>query len=161
MFSYQLNKKEKLIRIARRHPITFLITVIKAITIFLIIGMGGYEILKIYQGDFKGLALMLGLLLAGLYLSVKWITWSTTVLIITDQRIIDIDKKSLVNKVVTQAEYQNIQEVLYEIKGIIATLFKVGSVFIKTSEGTIALEGVYKPEKIYTLIIETKKSAVA
>lgn len=161
MFSYQLNKKEKLIRIARRHPITFLITVIKAIAIFLIIGMGGYKILEIYQGDFKGLALMLGLLLAGLYLSVKWITWSTTVLIITDQRIIDIDKKSLVNKVVTQAEYQNIQEVLYEIKGIIATLFKAGSVFIKTSEGTIALEGVYKPEKIYTLIIETKKSAVA
>lgn len=156
MFSYQLNQNENLISVVRRHPITFLLPVIKAIALFVIIGIGGYWILKIYKDIFKELALVGAFVLASVYLFVKWLSWSATVFIITNERVIDINRKGIFNKVVTQVEFRNIQEVLYEINGVIATLFRIGNVLIKTIEGTVAMKGVYKPEQIYKIIIEIK-----
>lgn len=156
MFSYELNQNENLIRIVRRHPVTFLLPIFKAGLLLFIIGGGGYWILKVYKNDFKELAIIAGFIFASLYLFFKWLTWSTTVFIITNERVIDINRKGMFNKTVTEAEFRNIQEVLYEINGLIATLFKVGNVLVKTLEGTIAMQGIYKPENIYKIVIEIK-----
>lgn len=112
--------------------------------------------LKIYKDIFKELALVGAFILVSVYLFFKWLSWSTTVFIITNERVIDINRKGIFNKVVTQVEFRNIQEVLYEINGIIATLFRIGNVLIKTLEGTVAMHGVYRPEQIYKTIIEIK-----
>lgn len=158
MFSYELNKNENLIRIVRRHPLTFLLPVFKAALLFLIIGVGGYWVLKIYKDVFKELAALAGFLLGSLYLFLKWLSWSATVLIITNERVIDINRKGIFRKTVIEVELGDVQEVLYEINGVVATLFKIGSVFIKTREGTIAMKGTRRPEEIYKIIIEAKKS---
>lgn len=96
--------------------------------------------------------------MAGVYLSLKWMVWITTVYIITSERVVDINHQGLFRKIVTEAEFGDVQEVLYEINGFIATLCGLGNVFIKTQDGTIAMEGVYKPAKIYKIIIEIKNT---
>jgi len=159
VFSYQLDQNENLIRIIRRHPITFLLPLIKGLIIFIAIGVGGYWVLGIYQESIKEAAIVAGFVFASMYVLLKWLIWSTTVFIVTSQRIIDIDKKSLFRKTITEIEYSHIQEILYEINGIIATLSKSGDVLIKTVDGTVAMEGVYRPEKICKIIIEAKKNS--
>lgn len=160
MFSYQLNQNENVIKVVRRHPITFLLPLLKSLATFLVFGAGGYLVLSIYQGSVKEAAVVIGFLLAGMYLLLQWLVWSTTVFIITNQRIIDIDKKGLFRKTITELEYSHVQEILYEINGIIATLSKSGDVLIKTVDGTVAMEGIYRPERIYKMVIDAKKNCL-
>lgn len=156
MFSYQLNKNEELVKIIRRHPLTFFIFIVKSLLVFAVLGGGGFFAAKYYRPEFKEATLLAGLVISLLYCFYQWLHWGGTVQIITTTRIIDIHQKSLFNKIITEIQFSNIHDILYEIKGVVATLLKSGNVIIKTGEGTLIMENIYKPAEIYKILVGLK-----
>ena len=86
----------------------------------------------------------------------KYAKWSRTVLIITDQRIVDVNQKSLFDREVTEVRYHQIEDVLYRTRGFLPTLFRFGSLKIKLKgrASDILFHNIKKPERIQRLIQE-------
>jgi uncharacterized membrane protein YdbT with pleckstrin-like domain len=53
--------------------------------------------------------------------------------IVTNQHIIDIEQKTVFNRVVSKLELERIQDVTAETKGFMQTLFNYGDVYIQTA----------------------------
>lgn len=80
--------------------------------------------------------------------------------IITDQGIIDIQWHGLFHRESTRVLYSDIQGVSYEIKGIVQTLLKMGTISVeKVSTGSaIAMETICNPRSIEVTILKSMES---
>lgn len=98
------------------------------------------------------------LLLAICYFLYNYLLWWQDVYILTDQRVIDIDQKSLFHRVVSEAELKNIQDTNYEVEGFWRTLLNFGRVKILTasSSQSINFEDVSNPHQVQQTILKTK-----
>ncbi|MBI2984572.1 MAG: PH domain-containing protein [Candidatus Kerfeldbacteria bacterium] len=89
--------------------------------------------------------------------------WSRNVLLITNQRIIDIDQQGFFQRTVAEAAYDKIQDVRYASRGLWQTLFRFGSIVVQTAGTTTNLElsGVKDPVTIQQLITDLQRRAAA
>src|SRR3989344_8306951 len=60
-------------------------------------------------------------------------TFRASVMILTDQRIINVGQKGFFNRTINEAELSRIQDVTSEIKGPLQTAFKFGTVVVRTA----------------------------
>lgn len=147
---------EAIVRVVRsswmhyRWPI-FIWTMLLIISCFLIyplltLGLAGVVVLTLLIG-----AALLGLIRIG-------IIWSLNVFIITNRRIIDIDQKKVFEKHVAECPLENIQDIIYNKKGVLSTLFNVGTVVIHTGggKGRIEFVDISKPEVIKELVMNVQ-----
>ncbi|HLC99356.1 MAG TPA: PH domain-containing protein [Patescibacteria group bacterium] len=103
-----------------------------------------------------GLFIFSFLLVIGLFLTFRtWFLWYRNVFIITNQRLIDIDQKSLFHRVVSEILYDKIQDVSFSIRGVLPTLFHFGTLLVQTAGkmNTIEFEGIRNPEKMQSTIV--------
>ena len=79
--------------------------------------------------------------------------------IITNQRIIDIDKRGLFKKEVSEVSLLKIGDVFYKINGLYQTLFRFGNIEITIKDGKykIELKNIQQPYKIQHLILELSR----
>lgn len=104
----------------------------------------------------------LGLFFFGLE---KFLIWFYSVFVVTDERIIDIDFYGLLSKNIDVTQVENIEEVNYSQKGILANLFNYGDVVSQTASeqkasGTAAaftFEAVPEPDRVTRVISELMK----
>lgn len=151
---------ERVISVFHKHWISF----IKPIVIFLpffVISL----IILIYQSQLGVGFLMVGFVIfvgALSYLLYNYLIWNWDVYILTDQRVIDIDQKSLFHKVVSEASLNNIQDTTFETKGMWQTMFNYGKVNILTasSGANIEFEDVNKPEEVMGVIARAKDNYI-
>ena len=89
------------------------------------------------------------------YLFFEVYNWYRDLYVLTNERIIDIDQKSFFHRVVSETTLDKVQDVTYEVKGVFATLFDFGTVFVQTggAKGTIAWEDVMKPGSVQKKIM--------
>ena len=81
------------------------------------------------------------LVLSGIFLFWRaYRTWSQTVFVITDLRIIDIDQHGFFDQTVTEVSYPKIEEVTYRIKGLLATLFRYGTLRLRVTGDAADIE---------------------
>lgn len=82
------------------------------------------------------------------------------VLIVTNQRIVDIDQVGLFARDIATAPLQNIEDVKIEILGIIATFVNYGNLHLQTagSDKEIVIRGIKNPEYVKKLIMSTHQS---
>jgi hypothetical protein len=82
-----------------------------------------------------GFALFVILEASAIFFSSKiFITWYYTLLIVTNERIIDADQLGIFKREVTDLEFNDISECIIEKKGFVQKVFNTGSVKIKTKE---------------------------
>lgn len=82
-----------------------------------------------------GFALFVILEASAIFFSAKiFITWHYTLLIITNERIIDADQLGLFKREVTDLELDNISECSVEKNGIIQKIFNIGTIRVKTKK---------------------------
>ncbi|KKR21249.1 MAG: PASTA domain containing protein [Candidatus Moranbacteria bacterium GW2011_GWA2_39_41] len=62
-----------------------------------------------------------------------WIDYYFDVWIITSRRIVNIDQKGLFIRTISELEFDKIQDVTTEVKGIIPTFLNFGNVFVQTA----------------------------
>lgn len=83
-------------------------------------------------------------------------------LIVTSQRLIDIDQISLFARDVATAPLHNIEDIKIESLGIFATLFKFGNLHIQTAAETkeIIIRGIRRPERAKDIIMQAYQGAI-
>jgi len=129
-----LEEDEKIILILRQHPITLLPRIL---TIGLILGVG-FVFGNMVNVSFLPGSLVMGfevlwfLFILGIFLE-KVINWYFNVIVLTDERVIDIDFLHLIYKNVTTAKIDNIEDVTYSVTGVFQSLLNYGNVLIQTA----------------------------
>lgn len=85
-----------------------------------------------------------------------WTSHYLDIWIITDRRIVDIDQKSLFHREISTLRMERVQDVTFEINGIVATVFGFGDVHVQTAGETkgFIIKGVAQPERIKNLIVK-------
>lgn len=83
-----------------------------------------------------------------------YLMWVRTVFLVTDMRVIDYDQQGFFNRVITQARFEQMDEVSVQVKGIVATLFHYGTLRLKLhgAAADIEVERVRHPEHLADLI---------
>lgn len=84
---------------------------------------------------------------------------SLQLFVVTSQRIIDIEQRTLFERHVSDCELVNIRDVRYNMKGVIATIFRVGNVIIDANnfDGHFALIDIPHPAKIKEHIMHAQR----
>ena len=84
--------------------------------------------------------------------------WYFNVYFVTTKRIIDVDFYNLIDKRVSDAEIDKIQDVSYTTGGVIRTMFNYGDVFIQTAAEVSEFDfmAVPRPEKGAKIIDDLK-----
>ena len=76
-----------------------------------------------------------------------WFLWASGKCILTSQRVISLDQKSLFHRTISETELDRIQDVTCETHGFLNTSMSIGDVRIQTasSEKIIVLKRIYNP----------------
>lgn len=160
MFPERINfatrdREEKIILMLRQHPIVNLKWIVVSIFLFLfpllILRIG---ILSLLPTGYPLVVLMTWYLVSAAYAMEGFFGWYFNVFFITNRRVIDVDFFNLINKRVSDAEIEKIQDVSYSTSGAIGTTFNFGDVLIQTaSEVTeLSFERVPNPERVAEIL---------
>lgn len=101
---------------------------------------------------FKSVYLMY--LIAGLF--ALWIQYYLNFQIVTNERLVDVDQKNLLNHATSELHLHNIEDVTAEVKGILGTVFDYGTVYVQTAgrETFFEFDNVPNPHRIAKLILD-------
>lgn len=148
---------ETVLRIVRRYPLGFVFR----IGVFGLIVLVDFFLLTFFlQHGAWGLAgFFLVLLVCGFFIVRAWYTWSLNVLIVTDQRVIDIDQRGFFSRTVSETTYRKIQDISYSVSGLLPTLFHYGTLSIQTAgtQSKIELDQIHHPELLQDLLTNTQE----
>lgn len=114
----------------------------------------------LFQLKTPGIILFLVLLASGLYYAARtFLMWHRSVFVVTDRRLIDVDRRGLFVRVVSEAPYRQVQDVSYSINGLWATIFRYGTLVVEISSNGVNLEvfNVYKPSAVHDLIHDLRE----
>lgn len=101
-------------------------------------------------------------LASGLFiLSRLYLMWARTVFLVTDMRVIDHDQRGFFYRIVTEARFEQIDEVSVQVKGIMATLFGYGTLRLKLhgAAADIEIERVKHPEHLADLMNDLRSQS--
>ena len=154
LLSSIVREDEEVRQIIRANPVKYWLPII--FSLVFIIGPF-FFIYLLLQFRFWGLMVFAAVLLIGIILALRtWFLWYRNTLIVTDQRLIDVDQKKIFHRVVSEVYYSNIQDVSFTIKGILPTLFSFGTLVVQTAANneTIEFDGIRRPEKLQAVIVK-------
>jgi uncharacterized membrane protein YdbT with pleckstrin-like domain len=86
--------------------------------------------------------------------------WSHTLFVITDHRVIDFDQRGVFDRVVTESNFDQIDEVSYRMHGIMSTLFRYGTVTLAL-HGTntdLMFQHIRNPARVQNLLNDLRKT---
>ncbi|HQM15599.1 MAG TPA: PH domain-containing protein [Candidatus Woesebacteria bacterium] len=170
------HKKEEIVLLLRRHPVTQLTKLIIIVSaalfpfVFWITGLLNYLPVA-YQ---LAVGLSWYLLLTGFTLE-TFLTWYFRVFIITTKRVIDIDYYSMVHKDVSTAELRRIQDMSVVSTGVLPSMIDYGTLYVQTAgqnfnparfnnqeefdrSAGIEFEDIYQPIKVKRIVSELIES---
>jgi hypothetical protein len=103
------------------------------------------------------------LILLAMIFFISFTSYYLDMLVVTSQRLIDIDQISLFSRDVATAPLHNVEDVKIESIGIFATLFGFGNLHIQTAAETkeIVIRGIRRPERAKDIIMRAYQEAVA
>ncbi|MFA5935735.1 MAG: hypothetical protein WC787_02705 [Patescibacteria group bacterium] len=147
----QLKDEEDVKLIVRRHPITLLGGLGIA---FLCIVLPFFFIFPLFSWGVAGIALFGILLIAGIVTAMRTILlWDADVLVVTTLRLVDVDQKGIFSRFVKEAPLSSIQDVGWHRKGLIDTVFHVGTLDVTiTGTSNLVVTRVSHPSRINELI---------
>ncbi len=155
-FTKNLKPNEDVIKLVKPRLIIYTWKLLLA-TFFLV--MAFFLMYPLFQLDILGLAIFIVLIIISLILYLKsYVSYKNTALLITDTRIIDFDQKGLFSSEVSEIIFENIEDISYNKKGVMATIFNYGSLEIQTAAQKMHIEvkGIKSPDKIQSLITDIK-----
>lgn len=152
-FSQDLKEGEEVIRIVRKHWASFMWPLFKTFLILIIPFFLSFLLFSNYIGIIIFLIWVSIGIAYGLY---QWLCWYFDNFIITNQRIVNVNQKTIFSRIVSETGLTNIQDVTYEINGIFASLFNYGTVKVLTASSNDSLEmsSIENPKKVQELIME-------
>lgn len=158
-YSKNLNEGEEIVETVRCHPI-IMIGPMAVAGLFILLDF--FFLVLLFSQGWWGVGLFFAvLLIVSVFALRTWIIWSRNVFIITNKRVIDVDQHGFFSKTVSECNYEKIQDVSYTIKGIVATIFKFGSIHIQTAGNVANLELNFlkNPARVQEVITDQQRTA--
>lgn len=168
-------KDEKTLRICRRHWLVFLFITLNAAALFVVVAAApffintGFILPEGVAATFAGYDRLI-FLFSVLMLEIIWIIFFLIVAdyyldvwIVTDHRLIFIEIHGLFSRTVSSVHLRNIQDVSTDIRGILPTLFKFGSVRAQSAatQGEFIFKQVPEPNAVKDIILQAKERFLA
>lgn len=150
---------EKIILLLRQHPIVNVKWIVVTILMLFVPSVVRFfGILAVLPVGFELVITLAWYLVTMIYALENFLSWYFNVYFVTDERVIDVDFYNLIDKRVSDAGIDKIQDVSYTTAGVLGTLLDFGNVFIQTaSEVTeFQFEAVPNPEKVTKIIDDLK-----
>ncbi len=154
---------ERICLIIRQHWIIFASKLLVWF-VFLVLMFGVHYALKIYLPDLFvapyiniiNLVETLYLMFLSVSLLIIWVLYFLNVQIVTNERVVDITQKSLMNHTISELHLNRIQDVTAEVKGFLQTFMDFGNVYLQTAAETerFVFENVSNPAKVSKLILD-------
>lgn len=98
----------------------------------------------------------------GLFLGLRWLVmWRGSVLAVTERRLIIVRRNGFFERRVTELPFSKIHEVSILVKGVLPTIFRLGTMLIESagSDEPIAVDKVHHPERLQDLVTELQAQA--
>ena len=98
------------------------------------------------------------LLLLWVFFFISWTNYYLDVLIITNERVIDIEQLSLFARDIAEVGLHNIEDIRVAVVGVIPTLFGFGNLFLQTAGASreFVIKNIPKPLEIKDLIVRAQ-----
>ncbi len=159
--SIQLKPEEEVLEVVREDVVPHLP---RFLLLFLWFVIPFFFLFPLFRQGIGGVVLFLAL--AGSAAVIGWrsyLKWSNTVFMLTDRRVIDVERKGFFDRVVSEVPYAHIDDVTYRVKGIIPTMFRFGDVrlHISGSNADIEFRRVPKPSRIHDLVNDLREHVSA
>lgn len=149
--------EEEVILFLRQHAIVNIPWILVAFLMILApFFVSSLPLFELIPANFKFIFVLVWYLVTTAFVLEKFLTWFFNVYIVTDERIVDIDFYNLIYKEVSDAKIDNIQDVTYNMGGVIRTLFNYGNVFVQTASEVPNFEflAVPKPDKAVRVLLD-------
>ena len=147
------HKNEQILLILHRHWFIF---ALQAAAVFAV-GLFPFflfPILPIEAILFLFFAVIFWLLLAA-FLLIAWIEYWLDMWIITSERIIDIEQRSLFSREISEFLLSRVQDVTVEVPNFIATMMRYGNIVVQTAgEKSFTIREIPHLEKAKEIILE-------
>ena len=150
-------ESEHVVLLLRRHPVTnipwIVLTILLASVPFL---LSFIPMFAFFPVRFQPVILMGWYMIVFAYALEKFLSWFFNVMIITDERIVDIDFENLIYKRISSAKTQNIEDVTGTTGGFIRSLLDFGTVIVQTAgvEQEFEFLDVPHPDRVIKLLNE-------
>lgn len=147
--------QEKVILFLRQHPIVNVPWILLATLMFFAPGFfSSVSLFSQIPGNFLFVFLLIWYLFITAFVLEKFLTWFFNVYIVTDERIVDVDFYNLIYKEVSDTKLDRIQDVTYNMGGVIRQFFNYGNVLIQTASEVPNFEflAVPRPDKVVRIL---------
>jgi hypothetical protein len=84
-----------------------------------------------------------------------------TMTVVTDQRVVDIVQRGFSDRAITEVNHEDVVEVSYRVKGLFPTIFRFGTVIIRTAgeRADVAVLRVHRPIDLHNLLNDLRREA--
>ncbi len=128
--------------------------------LFLWVVIPFFFLFPLFREGWVGVIIFLGLFGSATYFFLRaYVRWSRTVLIVTDRRVIDVERKAFFDREISEISYPRIDEVSYRVKGVFPTLFRYGHIrlHVSGSAADIEFKNAARPSRIHDLINDLRE----
>ena len=148
-----LKPHETIVTVVREYLITQTLPLAIGATAYLVVLFFMYPLLHLGSWGALGFLVLFmstqGYSLRRLYL------WYYEVLVVTDQRCIDIQRPGLFSRQVREIPWSSVTDIVFSQRGLFATLFKYGTVtVILENQQAIELQHIYQPDQLRDILAE-------
>lgn len=115
----------------------------------------------LFSYQIRGILVFIALLSLGIFIGFRAIyVYSLNAVLVTNQRIINYNRKGLFNLKVQETTFDNITDISYNKKGIFATILKYGDIDIRidNKDQTLCLNRIKNPDKIREKLANYQKN---
>jgi len=92
-----------------------------------------------------------------------YVKWANTVLVITDRRVIDVERRAFFDRLISETPFAHIDDVTYRVKGVVPTLFRYGDLRVHVSGAAADIEfrRVARPSRVHDLLNDLRDNAAS
>jgi len=145
---------EEVVEFYRRHPIVMRKGLL-LLLVFWVVGLLPYS--YFFDKTWALYVLIGGVVLGLLSMFYSWINWFFSLVIISNQRLVQITQEGLFSKTVVDIGLEKILSVNYQVAGVQQTLLSFGTIIVQTYVGDLVLDNMYRPARVQEKIVKTIK----
>lgn len=154
---------EKVILAVKQSAIIFVPAFLKILTLWLLVLLiykFSFDVTWSFYNHLVTYSFFIALIWSLYIFLIVFYTWSNTVYLLTNQRIISVDQKSWFSRVISEARLENILFISHKVEGPLQTMLNFGSIHIRASgvvEEEIVFRNINNPYDVQQEIVSSQK----
>jgi uncharacterized membrane protein YdbT with pleckstrin-like domain len=157
----QLKTDEEVRVITRRHGVTIVPPLLLALVMIVV---PFFFLFPLFGTGPAGIVAFLAVVCAGLIIAVRsFIMWDGDIIIMTNQRIVDVDQRGVFARTVNEITLENIQDFSWSKHTLLDQLLNIGHFKARSASGSLTIEGRFipKPQELQNVAQNLQKDAIS